>query len=351
MAQSSGLSDQRKDDFRRPRNCGLFLCVHGVTMLTINRLILLSGARTLRSSLRDEPLNTTIGILVGVLLLNGLLFGSQNLLAYAIDTLIFAILIYALHGWRKDPRILATLYPNWREIMLVQYQVLLLPFYAVLLLSPHPWVAAVLFVLSAPVACVRPRSAGKIALIERLVVLLPRQAFEWRSMLRSRWLLFLLIHLVAIGAITFDGILENNVLRIAPFAALTALAFGCAGSMLYSESRMMIEAFQMNASGFLQEKIFTGLKLLSLLMAPITIAYMVVFGDPSILLILVVSYLIMIVSILTKYAYHREGREPTLQLLVVSLVVFVLFPFLPLIIWLLWRKADRRLTTYLYAFS
>jgi hypothetical protein len=181
----------------------------------------------------------------------------------------------------------------------------------------------------------------------RIQILLPKDAFEWRSGIRRYWLL-----LVILFPIAFLG---AKIIFIIP---LSIFLLGTTVASFYSicEPRYLLEVFQLQPHLFLKAKIHQALKLFVCLCLPFSCCFYWFYPHLWYVPIFFTTALCVVIyaSILTKYAYYTEFSNLSFMSNVIVLVTLasLAFPIVTIfILWNLYKKAIHNLSFYLYAFD
>lgn len=284
-------------------------------------------------------------LLVIVLLLAAMLFLQTASLTGAVyASAVVLLLIFLLHSKRKDKQFLrmASGYHKW--VIFAEYILgsLLL---TVPLLIHGFWLVALAFVLLTGMIIQADISTGNFVYAGWLLRRIPDDCFEWKSGLRKQFVLLAIIWI--------SGVLLSFYLAAVPvamfFSGLIFMSFFENG-----EPYQMVIAFEMSPGRFLWHKIKWQLALVTIFFVPLAAAFMVFFLKlwyvP--LIILAAFYLLLIYTVVVKYAFYEpDSRSYAAQVFVAIGIFGMIIPvFAPLVLFLaIWfyQKSLKKLKFYL----
>ncbi len=279
--------------------------------------------------------------------LTGLFFASQkNENAYYIIGVFFFILIL-IQIKRKDKFFLQTNFSKYRLIFQVEYFLLSLPLIIILLLNFKWQVLSIMIAGSFLISQLNyaPQKRDFNTFLQRII---PDEMYEWKA--GSRKLMFIIVPLWIIGLATSFFI-----------GSLPAVIFIIGISLLnlyeICEPYQMIIATEKSASKFLNRKIQLHILVLTLILLPLVIVFILFHKEYW--YIAIAEYFLFIsihiYFILIKYAYYEPNKKPvSIQIMNILGSISVIIPLLLPVIWLLsgifYFNALKTLNYYLHDF-
>jgi hypothetical protein len=263
-------------------------------------------------------------------------------------TLFFGLGLASLHVSRKDYRLLQALYQPAIYLFWAEYLIFSLPFILILLFLKNGWALGTWFLvlLLVPMLPQRRTKGARQLIWGRLI---PAYFFEWISGMRTGgyWMLF--FYLLAWLVTPF--------VPVAAFLLLWLMFAVVSGFYNQCEPLVILQAAEQGAAPFLRKKIIRHLSLGMVLLAPISVWYVVFYPAHwyIVLVFMVLNHLQHLFFILNKYAHYRPngqlGAGGVLAGLVSLSVIIPFFAPLPLFLCInYWPKAIQHLNRYLYAY-
>ncbi|MBN2612946.1 MAG: hypothetical protein JXB00_15430 [Bacteroidales bacterium] len=275
-----------------------------------------------------------ISIYVSMLCINGVGQSGQ----VSIIPFLFGAVLFIIHTIRKDSRFLHTVFINPYPVYLFEYLVLSVPVFIISLVYKQ-WTGI----------------SGLMA----ICLLIPLFRIKTDINILSKWLKFIIYPFISQNSIKLkfkvpfvkpvdfewiSGIRKNLVILLPLYLFFTAFAFKAyfapvglilisfviSGFYLYGESRELIEIYAPGPGSFLTRKIYSSLRYLFILYAPIILVslifqpgtwYFLAFG-------LFISVSVQIFSVIFKYALFQEHASLNRNSILVALnTIFLLVPF------------------------
>jgi len=258
-------------------------------------------------------------------------------------------LLLSIHTTRLDKTFLSITGVRPTLVFLIEYLVLGLPFLVPFLIQ-NQWQPALLLLavtLSLPLLNIRLTEASRR--FTWITAWVPAAMFEWKSGLRKHFFSLLFIYTVALLCYQFT--------IATPLALLLLTLFSC-DFYMETESREMLEAFEMPAGKLLWFKLKNQLALFWALCLPLILVFLIFHGNYWYVLsvVTVLCSALQVLSILLKYAIYspHEGAQGNFLLIGLS-IIFYFVPFLlPLpFLWMIkyYKKALNNLHFYLHDYA
>ncbi|MBS1493375.1 MAG: hypothetical protein JST55_07690 [Bacteroidetes bacterium] len=258
-----------------------------------------------------------------------------------------ASVIYSVHFSRKDEFFLSSLDINKKLLFVFEYLLYSLPFLVLILISNYFYICVYVFVLLAIIA--NTKSGNKIKInFSSGKSLFPPYAFEWISGLRTNIIPIFIIYLLGI---VFCFQIAGGVL------AIILLTFIFSSFFIENEPLMYIEAYKIHEKKFLRAKILQSAKIFLIVISPIALLHLIFFYERWYLItgVIFICLIIIVSSVLTKYAFYSEDIASSKMNYIINGVVmfsFVsafymtgpfLFPLPFIMIIYLYKKASQNL--------
>lgn len=241
--------------------------------------------------------------IVGMLIIIGAVFKSLfdvKDAATGIAAIIFlnAGIIYSVHFSRKDEFFLSSLNINKKLFFALEYFVYSIPFLALILISDNYYFSIYILVLLG--AAININSGNKLKInFASEKSLFPPYAFEWISGVRANFFPIAIIYLLGV---IFSYQIAGGVLAI----IILTLIFS--SFYIENEPLIFIEAYSMHGKKFLLTKIYQASKIFILIILPIALLHLLFFYEQWFLItgVVFICLIIIIASVLTKYAFYSE---------------------------------------------
>jgi hypothetical protein len=289
------------------------------------------------------------GFVQQLLTLQGSFTGSVVLLFLPLTV------VYSFQSLRKDEKFLRSLETNYRLFYFTEYFIISAFFFFVLLFSPYYYMTAVLAVLCGLITYL-PTDIKYASYRGKSRLRLPPYAFEWISGFRRYGFFFMIVYLLAV--------IFSYEIGAVPLA-LMLMALTIPSFYLTGEPKIMVEVFGVPPRKFLKLKLISALKLYFFITLPLICLFMIFnYGRWYLAAgIYLITGIIIISSVLTKYAFYEENNMVTyLNALITGIIIFSIIsafyltgPFLFMLPFFmmvyLFRKASRNLKFYLDAYN
>lgn len=297
-----------------------------------------------------------IRIVVMILFVGGLLksFSDINNTPTGIAAIILLNIsvIYTIHFSRKDDFFLTSLDINKKFLFTLEYLLYSIPFLILILISQNYYFAVLIFILIAITANVKSGNKLKINFSSEKS-LFSSYAFEWISGVRTNFIPIFIIYLLGL---VFSFHLAGGVLAI----IILTLIFS--SFYIENESLLFIEAYGMHEKKFLYTKILQTTKIFLLIIYPIALLHLIFFYERWYLIsaVVFICLVILITSVLTKYAFYSEEISSSkMNYIINGVIVFsfvstfymtgpFLFPLPFLMSIYLYKKASQNLKNVRY---
>lgn len=293
-----------------------------------------------------------LGVLRVFILILAIGFGGKilipKLLINVYSTLIFVtllIFIASIHFSRKDKKMLKTLQISRYRLFFLEYFFMSIPFFIILFLSTSYLYIFVTLIFIFLISLFNYTFSFKRKRVLLSLKFLPVVDFEWVSGMRKTWFYLLFFIFLGIG-------LSKHIFIIPLYFA--AISIIIATFYFESEPKNFLSCFGLSANKFLKMKIFSSSRLFTILAIPLFVLFLFMHLDNVLLLLFTMfsSYIIIILSVVLKYAFYEPGKKLENNIIIISLsVFFFLVPYLaaiPLVLLIVYyRKAIRNLKLYL----
>lgn len=292
-----------------------------------------------------------IRIVVMILFVGGVLksFADINNTPTGIAAIILlnVSIIYSIHFSRKDEFFLDSLDVNKKFLFALEYFLFSIPFIILILISQNYYFAIIIFILVALIVNVRSGNKLKINFSSEKS-LFPSYAFEWIGGVRTNFIPIFIIYLLGL---VFSFHLAGGVLGIIILTLIFSSFF------IENESLFFVEAYRLQEKKFLFTKIFQTTKIFLLIVSPIALLHLIFFYERWYLIsaVVFICLVILITSVLTKYAFYSEEISSSkMNYIINGVIVFsfvsafymtgpFLFPLPFLMALYLYKKASQNL--------
>ena len=288
------------------------------------------------------------GLVALVLLLFFYVSALQRFSPWLIAGLI-GFLLLSIHTTRLDKTFLSVVGISAAQVFFVEYLLLALPFLVPLLLQNHWQPALLLFGITSFLPFLNVRITDTSRRFSWLVAWLPADMFEWKSGLRKHFFPVLIIYAIALVCYSFTV--------ATPIALLLLTLISC-DFYVKTESREMLEAFEMPPGKLLQLKLKNQLKMFWLMCLPLLLVFIFFHGAYWYVLpvVMLLCSALQMLSILLKYAIYspHEGLQGNFLLIGLSIIFFFVPFLLPLpFLWIIkyYKKAMHNLHFYLHDYA
>jgi hypothetical protein len=258
-------------------------------------------------------------------------------------------LLISIHTTRLDKTFLSIIKVRSTLVFFVEYLLLALPFLVPLLLKNHWQPALSLFGVTLFLPLLNVRITDTSRRFRWVVAWLPAAMFEWKSGLRKHFFSLLIIYAI--------GLFCYNFTVAAPIALLLLTLINC-DFYVATESREMLEAFEMPPGKLLHLKLKNQLTIFWLLCLPLLMVFILFHGTYWYVLpvVMLLCTVLQVLSILLKYAVYSPHENLQGNFLLIGLsIIFFFFPFLlPLpFLWIVkyYKKAMNNLHFYLHDYA
>ena len=282
-------------------------------------------------------------LIVGLLMTGMLIYLSDKPGNYIVSS-VYLVVLVLIHTRREDKKFIKIHFNNYRFIYLAEYLFLSIPLLIGLSYFGHILILLV-FALSISFIVnidINTKQRSWNTKIQRLI---PEKCFEWKSGIRKKLFLILMVWFLGMGASYFVG----SVPIVIFILGLILLTFYEKG-----ESIQMLLAFEKGTRQFLLHKIKNHLFLFSIIIIPLISAFLIFHFDKW--YIPVVEYFIFmslhIYVILMKYAFYEPNKKSgAIQIYSSIGALGIFFPIFIPIVWMLtiwfYFRASENLTFYL----
>lgn len=255
--------------------------------------------------------------------------------------------IYSIHFSRKDEFFLDSLDINKKILFTLEYLFYSLPFLILILISQNYYFASLIFLII--FLTVNVKSGNKLKInFSSGKSLFPAYAFEWISGLRTNFIPVFIVYLLGL---VFSFHIAGGVLAIIILTLIFSSFF------IENETLLFVEAYRMNEKEFLFTKILQTAKIFLLIIAPIALLHLIFFYERWYLIstVVFICLVILITSVLTKYAFYSEEISSSkMNYIINGVIVFsfvsafymtgpFLFPLPFLMALYLYKKASQNL--------
>lgn len=262
---------------------------------------------------------------------------------YVTAALLFFLLL-SVHVFREDQTFLAILGIRKHLLYLVEYHLLVSPFYLIFLLNGR-WIETVSIGAAVSlIPFIHLRLTRQVSVAHRLPFVFS-EAFEWKSGLRKQSWIIMPLYILALGLYSY------------PFVALlTIVVFTFIVTTFYNESepRPMVEAFAASPSAFLFKKGKIQLMLFWIGCTPLVLIFLLTNATYWYVLLvwIIVCSVIQLLSINLKYSLYEPNvslnKDVLMAIYFLSLFVPFFFP-VPLVMMIhYYRRARKNLKPYLH---
>lgn len=295
-------------------------------------------------------------IFIGLLISLPFLIPFIGLVKYVYGGFIyFAIqlfLLLSIHSGRKDKKFLTLVSEKPLSIYVVEYLLLSIPFILLISFTKHWYLSAAVLAVCVIIPLLNI-SFSKKKLHLPTIPFIPNSAFEWKSGLRISYIYFILIWLAGAGLSFLVGAVP---------VAIILLNLVTASFYMESEPKLLLEVFEKPPSAFLWFKIKQALLLFFVVISPLVLLFLIFHLQYwyVIAYILFAATLLLVFSILQKYAFYEENVNASSRNSLLLFFAFLAF-YIPLLIFLLpvmfmlgyrfYKKSLQNLSPHLYAFS
>lgn len=261
-------------------------------------------------------------------------------------------LVFSIHSGRKDKNFLKMVAYKPLQIFITEYFLLSLPFILAISFTKYWYLSA----FTLPICIIIPWlnisfAKKKLNLVK--IPLIPDSAFEWKSGLRMSYIYFILIWFAGAGLSFLVGAVP---------VAIIILNLISASFYMEGEPKLLLEVFEKSPSRFIRFKIKQALKLFWLAALPLVLLFLIFHVEYwyVIVYIIVAATLLLVFSVLQKYAFYEENVNATTRNSLLLFFAFLAF-YVPFLIFLLpvmfmlayrfYKKSLHNLSAHLYAFS
>lgn len=206
--------------------------------------------------------------------------------------------VYSIHFSRKDEFFLDSLDINKKFLFTLEYFLYSIPFIILILISQNYYFSILILALIS--LTINVKSGNKLKInFSSGKSLFPAYAFEWISGVRTNFIPLSIIYLLGL---VFCFHIAGGVLAI----IILTLIF--TSFYIENESLSFVEAYRMHEKKFLLTKILQTTRTFLLIIAPIALLHLIFFYERWYLITAVVfiCLVILITSVLTKYAFYSE---------------------------------------------
>lgn len=259
--------------------------------------------------------------------------------------LLNASIIYSIHFSRKDNFFLSSIEINKKILYIAEYLLYSLPFIVLLLLSDFYFLSLCIIPLLAITANIKSGRNFRIN-ISSIKSLFPSYAFEWISGMRQNFIPVAIIYLM--GCV-FSFHIAGGILSIIVLTLIFSSFY------IENEPLMFIELYKLPANKFVNVKIFQSLKIFLTIVLPIALLHLIFFYERWYFIggVIFICSLIIIASVLTKYAFYSEEISSSkMNYIINSVIVFsfvsafymtgpFLFPLPFIMVVYLYKKASQ----------
>lgn len=216
----------------------------------------------------------------------------------AVIILLNASIIYSLHFSRKDDFLLSSLGLNKKALYIFEYLLYSLPFLFLLALSDFYFLSFYIVILLGVIINIKSGRSFKIN-ISSVKSIFPAYAFEWMSGMRQNLIPIGIIYLM--GCI-FSFHIAGGILSIIVLTLIFSSFY------IENEPLIFIELYKMSAKKLVNTKILQAIKIFLILIFPLVILHLIFFYERWYFVggVLFICSLIIIASVLTKYAFYSE---------------------------------------------
>lgn len=261
-------------------------------------------------------------------------------------------IIYSVHFSRKDEFFLSSLSTNKKLLFALEYILYSIPFLILLLCSEKFYFAVILFIIISIIVNIKSGNSLKVNL-SSAKSFFPVYAFEWITGLRTNFISIFIIYLLGL---IFCFHIAGGVLAI----ILLTLIF--TSFFIENEQLLFIEAYNLNGKKFLSEKILQSTKIFLAIILPLALLHLMFFYERWYLItgVTFICMIIIIASVLTKYAFYSEDISSSkMNYIINGVIVFsfvsafymtgpFLFPLPFILIIYLYKKASQNLKNVRY---
>lgn len=256
----------------------------------------------------------------------------------------YLAIIAFIHAKRLDKRFLKIHFGNFRQIMMMEYLLLMIPLFFCLIYHKQ-WIA----VIAVPVLTLllvnidfRPRQKSLNTALQKLI---PSDCFEWKSGVRKSLYLIISLWIIGLGTSFFIGSVP-----------IVLFLLGILPWSFYEKGEpvQMILAYEKGTTEFIIFKIKRQSSLFTILAVPLIVAFL--FFHPEKWYIPVAEYIIILTTyiyvILTKYAFYQPNNKSNgAQAFELIGAIGMILPFFIPVVWLLsirfYFKSRKNLNFYL----
>lgn len=258
--------------------------------------------------------------------------------------IIVLVLILMLHTKRGDKLFVRINFSNYKWIFFVEYTLITLVFLVFILIHNY-WYLALPFVFILGIIVQLDFKGNQISYNTRVQKWIPDECFEWKSGIRN---LFILTLCTWIAGFIFSFFVAS-----VPFA-MVVLGIITLSFLEKGEPYQMIIAHEKGPNKFFLLKIKQQVALLSILFAPLILAFLVFHYELWYIpfVILLMFCILQIYTTFIKYSFYEpNSNSPAAQMFIgVGVVGFMVPILVPLVILLTVRfyfKAKKNLNFYL----
>jgi hypothetical protein len=260
--------------------------------------------------------------------------------------------IFSIHSGRKDKNFLKMVADKPLQIFIAEYFLLSFPFILLISFTKQWYLAA----FTLPFCILIPLlnfsfSKKKLNLVR--IPFIPDSAFEWKSGLRTAYVYFILSWIIGAGLSFLVGAVP---------VAIIILNLIVASFYMEGEPKLLLEVFERSASRFLWFKIKQALIFFWIITLPLVLLFLVFHLQYWYIIAYIVfsATLLLVFSVLQKYAFYEENVNATTRNSLLLFFAFLAF-YVPFLIFLLpvmfmlafrfYKKSLQNLSAHLYAFS
>lgn len=280
-----------------------------------------------------------------------------------ISLILIALLLLSVHTSRKDKPFLEAIIKQPYLIYLSEYMVLTLPVLVIWIVKNN-WIGAgilllVVFIIPLIYYNLQFRYLGSIIqllinpfnpnlnlTVKTRLPFISSSSFEWISGIRRNLLILIPVYLLVL------------VFSFKPYVAVVGLIFLSliiSGFYFYGESREFVEFYAKSPRKFIVKKIYTNLRHLIVVFAPILIIALIfqISTWRFLLGALIVSIFIQVLTIIFKYSLFEENANLTRNSIIVyGNIIFAIVPYflpVPIIMGIIhYNKALKNLKQYFH---
>ena len=231
--------------------------------------------------------------------------------------LLNAAIIYSIHFSRKDNFFLSSLELNKKFLYIIEYLIYSLPFFVLLFLSDFYFLSFYIILLLSIAANIKSGRSININ-ISSIKSVFPPFAFEWISGMRQNFIPVAIIYLM--GCV-FSFHIAGGILSIIVLTLIFSSFY------IENETLMFIELYKLPPKKFINAKILQSLKIFLTTISPIALLHLIFFYERWYFIggVIFICSLIIIASVLTKYAFYSEEISSSKMNYIINSVIVLSF--------------------------